>query len=78
MYIANRKFKLLSHILFKVKILPIGSTKQHTSYKTVVQNNKTDKNVVKASQGQEEPVERVLHLLAGQGDGGESVANHTK
>ena len=54
----------------------MSSEEAHTSYKTVVQNNKTDKNVVKASQGQEEPVERVLHLLAGQGDGGEGVSNH--
>ena len=51
---------------------------QHTSYKTVVQNNKTDTNVVKASQGQEEPVERVLHLHAGQGDGVEVISKHPK
>ena len=62
MLIANRKCQVQSHI--------------HTSYETVVQNDKTDKNIVKASQGQEEPVERVLHLLAGQGDGGEGVSNH--
>ena len=50
----------------------------HTSYKTVLQNNKTDKNVVKAIQGQEEPVERVLHLHAGQGDGVEVISKHPK
>ena len=49
-----------------------------TSYKGIIQDDKSDEKTVKASQSQQKSVESVPHLLPGQDDDGESVAQQSK
>ena len=49
-----------------------------TSNKRIIKDNKDYEDAVKKGKSNEEPVERVCHLLGGQDKDGENVSNHTE